>query len=67
MYQFFSNRQRKCEAEFGEVPKVVEGVLAQILDVSVKRQVGVHTHTQDDDSNREWNYLTSKGDRGYGG
>lgn len=35
--------------EFVEVPKLVQGVLAQILGVSVRRQVRVHTHTQVDD------------------
>ncbi|XP_068160690.1 nucleoporin p58/p45-like [Antennarius striatus] len=46
VYQFFSIGQRECGAELGNVPKVVDGGLTQMLDVGVKCQMGVHSHAQ---------------------
>ena len=44
--QLFGVRQSECGAEFGDVPEVIKGVLAQLFNVGLKGQMGVHFNTQ---------------------
>ena len=41
--QLFGVGQSECGAEFGDVPEVIKGVLAQLFNVSLKGQMGVYT------------------------
>ena len=46
MDQFFSIRQSEGGAEFGNVSKMEEGSFAEVFDVGVIVEVGVHFDTQ---------------------
>ena len=46
MDQLFCIWQGECGTEFSNVPEVVEGGSAQVVDVGVKSQMSVKSHTQ---------------------
>ena len=42
--QLFGIRQSECGAEFGDVPEVIKAVLAQLFNVGLNGQMGIHLY-----------------------